>query len=86
MDILDWRGGMKDYRVTSYSRPSYESSTFNVLSKNFFHCLSANPKGWAVSSIDKYLKEDAMGSKMYMQLKEEHDAALSKHQLYLKNK
>jgi hypothetical protein len=86
MDILDWRSGMKDYRVTSYSRPSYESSKFNILSKGFFDSLSVNPQAWGVLPLNKYLRENVTGSKMYMQLKEEHDAALAKHQLYLKNK
>jgi len=86
LNILDWRGGMKDYRTSPNYRSTYSLSNFHALSKDFFIQLKADSSSWKVANLNQYLQDDVKGSMMYKNLKEEHDSTLAKHKVYLQNR
>jgi hypothetical protein len=87
LDILDWRGAMKDfYPPFSYHRTSYPTTMFSKLCNEFMTNIDAELTTWTVASLNEYLKDNEKGVQMYKDLKAHHAAGLKLHETYLKNK
>lgn len=87
LDILDWRGAMKDfYPPFSSHRTTYPETTFSKLCDKFMTSIEAELTTWTVASLNKYLTDNEKGVQMYKDLKAHHAAGLKLHETYLKNK
>jgi hypothetical protein len=87
LDILDWRGAMKDfYPPKSHHRTAYPETTFCKLCNVFMASINAELTAWTVASLNNYLENIDKGAQMYKDLKAHHAAGLKVHETYLKNK
>jgi hypothetical protein len=87
LDILDWRGAMKDfYPPFSSHRTTYPETTFSKLCNKFMASIEAELTTWTVASLNKYLKDNEKGVQMYKDLMAHHAAGLKMHETNLKSK
>ena len=87
LDILDWRGAMKDfYPPFSYHRTTYPTTMFSKLCNKFMTDLNPESTTWTVASLNEYLKDNEKGVNVYKALKFHHAAGLKMHETYLKTK
>jgi hypothetical protein len=87
LNILDWRGAMKDfYPPSSSHRTTYPTTTFSKLCDGFVAFINADLTNWTAASLNKYLKDNEKGVQMYKDLMAHHAAGLKMHETYLKNK
>jgi len=80
LDILDWRGAMKDIKAFSYNVGCYESSNFNTALKSLCYSLEHSPE-----DLKNYL-QGSLGKAKYTYLKREFEDALEKHNAHLKER
>jgi hypothetical protein len=85
LDMLDWRGGMKDFMAHSYTCGSYDTTNFHHIFQKVF---AADPS----DTSDTYHKRfaswatDEINVKRYELLKENFKTALAKHNKYLSDR
>ena len=81
LEMLDWRGGMKDFYAHAYTE--YERSPrFEELSKG----VLLRSKDWDAARFKAYFDESDEGKKCYEEMKTLFKAALARHRIHLKNK
>lgn len=83
LDILDWRGAMKDFYVHGYG--SYDSSTFNSLFRKLFFPIKTHPDTWTTDYCIKHFESEE-GKKMYESFQGQYEAGLARHNDYLKKR
>lgn len=84
MDVLDWRAAMKDFYGHSYTNTTLEGTKFYTLLNGHLRSLDIQPLSSSLSCKIKLTFHSS--SALYIGLKKEHDAALEKHNKYLKNR
>jgi hypothetical protein len=83
LEMLDWRGSMKDFQVHAYANGAYELTKFHMASKALINSMETNPEKWQSAAIQEYFTATPS---LYTHLKAEHDAALLRHKKYLSNR
>lgn len=83
LDILDWRGTMKDFHSHKYASGSYEVTKFCHLSRGTFASFVNEPNVWTLQHFTKFFEEEK-GKTLHEDLKKEYTAGLKKHTAYQK--
>jgi hypothetical protein len=81
MDILDWRGTIKDIMAYRYTSDNYEDSTFGV---QFYFFLQEH-KARTSAGMQKFLDTEE-GKTLYELLRKEHEIVMARHKVYLESK
>lgn len=82
LDILDWRGAMKDFCAHSYAR-SYEATPFRLLSEKLIG--AAKGENITTDEVSKLL-ETPNAIKSYNEMKVSFEEGLKKHNIALDNR
>jgi hypothetical protein len=81
MDILDWRGAMKDFHDISQKNTTYELSAFHKSLKTLL-----DDHLCAIQNDADFFETDPQGQHFYHLLRKEYETALEKHQAHLARK